>query len=233
VHSWEEAISFARGELDEAGDLEGRLEEYARIVGPLGESIRIVDQARPALDLIAGLRQAKVPLIGNGWQILLTLLSVATVDGARIIQQLEEALRGLTELQNSLDGLGDLPVVAEAIRTFRTDPSRRTLEVLSSASIVATPAMAQVQADLGKVATPLEDVGENLGGLLEGLRFAAEAGIPAISDVARTGAERIGLIEEPLLALSGRVSELYDSIGADVQTLERIQEAVRQVAGRE
>jgi hypothetical protein len=233
VRSWGEAISFAQEELDGAGDLEGRLEAYARIAGPLAESIRIVDQARPALDLITGLRQVEVPLIGNGWQVLLALLSVATIDGAQVVRQLEEVLRGLAELRSSLNGLGDLPGLAEEISNFRTDPSRQTLEALSSASAGATPALVRVQADLGRVATPLEDVAGNLSGLLEGLRFAAEAGIPAISGVARTGAERIGLIEEPLLALSGRVGELYQSVEADARTLAHIQEAVRQVADRE
>lgn len=228
VRSWDEAISWAQQELREAGDLEGRLEGYARTAADLSVSIDTLDQARPALELIGRLRDVHVPLVGNGWQILLALLSVATVDGARIIARLEETLRTLAELKISLDNLSDLPTVADAARAFRAAPNRRTLAALADASATATPSLTRLHTDLGAVLDPLTDVAGNLSGLVKGLRGAAEVGIPVVSDAARQSAESIGSIEGPLLTLRDGLEQLQQDIGVDVQLLENIQEAVRQ-----
>ncbi|MGD9099498.1 MAG: hypothetical protein PVF45_03390 [Anaerolineae bacterium] len=239
VRSWEEAISFAQAELEKAdqrvtgpeGDLrslEERLDGYARVATNLGAQIELLDQARPALDAIDKLRDVDVPLVGNGWEILLAALSLVSVDGAKIIVKLEEVLRALAELKDDLDGLNSLPPVADAIRAFRATPNRRTLAALSATSATATPAMTQVHDDLGEVLKPLKEVADKLSGLVRGLRSAADSGIPAISDVAELGAERIGLIEEPLLTLRDGLDQLHQDIEADVKTLENIQEAVRQ-----
>jgi hypothetical protein len=228
VRSWEEAINFAQKELDAAGDLEGRLDRTAETAIGLSAKIDLLDQARPALELIAQLRDVNIPLIGSGWQILLLLLSLATVDGAKIIAKLEEILRSLSELKGSLDGLSSLPSVATAVREFRAEPNRRTLVALAMTSSGATPSMRQLHGDLGEVLDPLKDVAGGMSGLVGGLQSAAEAGIPAVSDTARLAAERIGLIEEPLLTLRDGLDRLHQSIAADANTLERIQEAVRQ-----
>jgi hypothetical protein len=174
-----------------------------------------------------------VPLIGNGWQILLALLSLATVDGAKIIAKLEEILRRLAELKGSLDSLAGFPELADGVRAFRAEPSRRTLETVSAASATATPSLTRLHTDLGEVLDPLKDVAGNLSGLLTGLRSAAEADVPVVSDAARRAAEGIGPIEEPLLALRDGLDQLYQDIGADTQLLENIQEAVRQAKEHE
>lgn len=233
VRSWEEAISFAQNELEAAGELEGRLERYAYAAANLSASIETLDQARPALELIAQLRDVQVPLIGNGWQILLALLSLATVDGAKMIAKLEEILRELTELKDSLDGLSDLPAVADAVRAFRANPTRRTLAAWADTSAAAMPSLTRLHGDLGEVLDPLKDVAGKLSGLVEGLRKAADAGIPAVSDAARQAAERIGAIEEPLLALRDGLDQLHQGIGVDVKVLENVQEAVRQAREHE
>jgi hypothetical protein len=233
VRSWDEAIDFVRDELEAAGDLEGRLEGYARRAATLSEQIDAIEQARPALELIGRLRDVQVPLIGDGWQILLALLTLATVDGAKIIGKLEETLRALMELKGSLDNMSGLPPVSDAIRAFRADPSRRTVGALAEASATATPSMRQLHADLGEILAPLSDVAENLSGLLRGLRGAADAGIPVVSDAAREAVEGIGPIEEPLLAVRDGLERLHQDIDADVKILERIQEAVRKAREHE
>jgi hypothetical protein len=233
VRSWEEAITFAQTELEAAGDLEGRLEKYAQTASSLSENIDVLEQARPAMQLIGQLRDVHVPLIGNGWQIMLALLSLATVDGAKVLAKLEETLRSLTELKGSLDNLADLPAVAEAIRAFRADPSRRSLGALSAAGAAATTSLHQLHTDLSEILGPMGDVADNLGGLIRGLRSAAEAGVPVISDAACRAVNGIGPIEEPLLALRDRLDQLHQDIGADVEVLERIQEAVRQAREHE
>ena len=233
IRSWEEAIRFAQIELDESGDLEGRLDGYAEVATNLSNRIELLDQARPALDLISQLRDVRVPLIGNGWQILLALLSLATVDGAKVIAKLEGILNRLTRLKTSLDNMDSLKGVADAVRAFRADPDRHALVALSASSAAAMPPLRQLQEDLGKVLDPLKDVAGNLGGLVRGLRGAADAGIPAISDVAGQAAERIGLIEAPLLTLREGLSQLHQDIGTDVEVLEKIQDAVRQAREHE
>lgn len=242
VRSWEEAISFAQAELEAADDrsaggsrqsLESRLEGYAQTAGRLSASIDALEQARPALELIGQLQDVRVPLIGNGWQILLALLSLATVDGAKIIAKLEEILRELTELKGSLDGLSGLPAVAGAVRVFRANPTRRTLAAWADTSAAATPSLTRLHGDLGEVLDPLKDVAGKLSGLVEGLRKAADAGIPAVSDAARQAAEGIGAIEEPMLALRDGLDQLHQDIGADIKVLENVQEAVRQAREHE
>jgi uncharacterized phage infection (PIP) family protein YhgE len=233
VRSWSEAIRFTQRELEAAGDLAGRLERYAETAHRLNAKIELLDQARPALVLIDRLSELKIPLIGNGWQILLLLLSVATVDGAKIIAKLEEVLRDLTELKVDLDALQGLPAVADSVRGFQTNPNRRTLEKLAQTSAEATPALRQVEADLGKVLDPLQDVTDNISSLVNGLRSAGQAGVPVVSDVARTAAERIGPIEEPLSTLNDGLHELHQEIGADAKVLERIEEAARQAREHE
>ena len=233
IRSWEEAIRFAKTELHAAGDLEARLEGYARTAASLGGRIELLDQARPALELIGRLRDVHVPLIGNGWLILLSLLSLATVDGAKIIAKLEEILNNLTRLKASLDNMDGLKEVADAARAFRADPNRRALATLSASSATAMPPLRQLEVDLGEVLDPLGDVAGNLGGLVRGLRVAADAGIPVISDVAGQAAERIGLIEAPLLTLREGLSQLHQDIGTDVEVLEKIQDAVRQAREHE
>jgi hypothetical protein len=228
VRSWDEAVRFVQTELAGVGDLEGRLEGYARTAADLSDRIDLLDRARPALELIDQLRDVQVPLIGNGWQILLALLSLATVDGAKIIAKLEEILRTLAELKGSLDSLAGLPELADAVRAFRVEPNRRTLEAMSAASATATPSLRRLHTDLGEVLDPLKDVAGNLGGLLTGLRSAAEVDVPVVSDAARRAAEGIGPIEEPLLALRDGLDQLYQDVGVDTQLLEQIQEAVRQ-----
>ena len=237
VRSWEDAIQFAQTELEVADDsssngsrksLEGRLDAYAQTAARLSAEIVLLDQARPALELINRLHEFKVPLIGNGWQILLFLLGMATVDGAKIIGKLEEILRELTELKSSLDELVGLPAVADAVRDFRAEPSPRTLGALADHSAATTPSMRRLHADLGEVLEPLKDVAGNISGLVRGLRSAAEVGVPVVSDAAREAVERIGPIEEPLLALRDGLDQLYQGIGVDTEVLERIQEAVRQ-----
>jgi hypothetical protein len=237
VRSWEEAIQFAQTELDAADDplasgsrqsLEDRLDAYAQTAARLSAQIVLLDQARPALELINRLHEFKVPLIGNGWQILLFLLGMATVDGAKIIGKLEEILRELTELKSSLDELVGLPAVADAVRDFRAEPSPRTLGALADHSAATTPSMRRLHADLGEVLEPLKDVAGNISGLVRGLRGAAAAGVPGVSDAAREAAERIGPIEEPLLDLRDGLDQLHQGIDTDTEVLERIQEAVRQ-----
>jgi hypothetical protein len=237
VRSWEEAIQFAQTELDAADDplasgsrqsLEDRLDAYAQTAARLSAQIVLLDQARPALELINRLHEFKVPLIGNGWQILLFLLGMATVDGAKIIGKLEEILRELTELKSSLDELVGLPAVADAVRDFRAEPSPRTLGALADHSAATTPSMRRLHADLGEVLEPLKDVAGNISGLVRGLRGAAAAGVPGVSDAAREAAERIGPIEEPLLNLRDGLDQLHQGIDTDTEVLERIQEAVRQ-----
>lgn len=237
VRSWEQAIQFALTELEAADDpsadgarqsLADRLEDYAQTATRLSTTITVLDQVRPALEPIKRLRDVQVPLIGNGWQILLFLLSMATIDGSKIIGKLEEILRELTELKRSLDELTGLPTVADAVRDFRAQPSPRSLGALADHSAAATPSMRRLQADLGDVVEPLKDVASNISGLVRGLRSAAAAGVPVVSDAAREAAERIGLIEEPLLALRDGLEQLHQDIGADTEVLERIQEAVRQ-----
>ncbi len=233
VRSWDEAIDFVQDELETAGDLEGRLEGYAKTAAALSEQIDALDHARPALELISRLRDVQVPLIGDGWQILLALLTLATVDGAKMIGKLEEILRALIELKGSLDNMSGLPSVADAIRAFRADPSPRTVGALAPASATATPSMRQLHTDLGEILDPLSDVADNLSGLLRGLRGAADAGIPIVSDAAREAVEGIGPIEEPLLAVRDGLERLHQDIDADVKVLERIQEAVRQAREHE
>ncbi len=228
MRSWEEAINFAQAELEAAGDLEGRLEGYVRTAARLSASIDALDRARPALELIGQLRDVQVPLLGDGWQILLALLSLVSVDGARIITRLEDTLRTLTELKSSLEDLTGLPAVAEAVRAFRADPARQALVALAGASATATPSLTRLHANLGQVLDPLKDVAGNLSGLVKGLRGVAGAGIPAVSDTARQAAERIGAIEEPLLELRDGLDQLHGDIAADAKVLERVQEAVRQ-----
>jgi hypothetical protein len=228
VGSWEEAIQFAQAELDATGDLEGRLERYDLTAVRLSAKIDALDQARSALDLIGKLRDVQVPLVGNGWQILLALLSLATVDGAKAIGTLEETLRLLTELKHSLDYLNGVSALAESVRVFRENPTRRNLMALSSFSGSATPSLRRLQADLGEVLEPLEDVAGNLSTLVKGLRSVADAGVPVVSDAALESADKIGRIEGTLFTLNDGLSELYQDIGADAEVLERIEEAVRQ-----
>jgi hypothetical protein len=228
VRSWEEAISFAQRQFGAAGDLEGRLEGYAVTAAELSARIDLLDQAWPALELIDELRDVRVPLIGNGWQILLTLLGLVTVDGARIIDKLEEVLRSLAQFKHSLDDLDGLPALAEAVHTFRTDPTRHTLLALSSISASVTPSLRQLYTDLGEVLVPLEDVAGGFSGLVGGLRSVADTGVPLVSDAAGEIAERLSPIQEPLLALQDELKQLYQGIEADTPVLENIQEAVHQ-----
>lgn len=228
IRSWEEAIDYAQSELAASGDLEGRLEDYDRKAVKLSETIELIDRAGPALDLIETLREVQVPLVGNGWQILLSLLGMATADGAKIIDQLVGTVHSLADLKYSLDHLNGLPAVSEEVRAFRSAPTKSTLSSLTSTSISATPSLQRLRVELEKTLSPLGDATRNLGGLVRGLQNAAEAGIPVISDAAQFAAERIGPIEGPMLALYDGLAELERNIEADIQVLENIQEAVRQ-----
>jgi uncharacterized phage infection (PIP) family protein YhgE len=224
VRSWDDAVAYAQDELAKAGDLEGRLEGYAETAARLSVQIDVVEQARPALDAIQKLRGVNVPLVGDGWQILLALLSLATVDGAKILARLEEVLRALAELKESLDNLNGLTDTADALRAFRNEPTPRTLAAAADASATATPALSRLQSDLSRVLKPLKDVAGNLSGLVKGLQGAADAHIPLVSDAARTAAERIGPIEGPLVDLRDGLEQLHLNIQADMKTLENIQE---------
>jgi hypothetical protein len=228
IRSWEEAIDYAQSELAAAGDLEGRLEDYDRKAAKLSQTIELIDRAGPALDLIETLREVQVPLVGNGWQILLSLLGMATADGAKVIDQLVGTVRSLADLKYSLDHLNGLPAVSEEVSAFRSVPTRSTLSSLTSTSISATPSLQRLRLELEKTLSPLGDATRNLGGLVRGLQNAAEAGIPVVSDAAQFAAERIGPIEGPMLALYDGLAELERNIEADIQVLENIQEAVRQ-----
>jgi hypothetical protein len=228
IQSWEEAIDYAQSELAAADDLEDRLEDYDQKAAHLSETIDLIDQAGPALDLIETLREVQVPLVGNGWQILLSLLGMATADGAKIIDRLVRTLRSLADLKYSLDHLNGLPAVSEAVRAFRSAPARSTLSSLTWTSISATPSLQRLRIELEKTLSPLDDATRNLGGLVRGLQSAAGAGIPVVSDAAQFAAERIGPIEEPMVALHNGLAELERSIEADIQVLENIQEAFRQ-----
>jgi hypothetical protein len=228
VESWEDAIRFAQVELDAAGDLAGRIEGYDRTAAEMSAKIGLLDQARPAFEMIDKLRAVQVPLIGNGWQILLAMVGTASVDGAKIIAQLEETLRSLTELKHSLDYLNGLSAVAKAVRVFRAEPTRRRLLALSSTSASATPSMQRLHAELGEILNPLQDVTGGFGALLSGLRGAADADVPIVSEAAGEAAERLSLIEDPLVSLRDELDQLHQGIEADRKVLERIQEAVRQ-----
>jgi ABC-type transporter Mla subunit MlaD len=158
---------------------------------------------------------------------LLALLSLATVDGAKIIAKLEQTLGALIKLKDSLDNLSGLPELADVVRGFRVNPNRRTLADLSSTSASATPSLRQLHTDLGELLEPLTEVADNLGDLLRGLRAVSDTGVPVISDAARQAVEGIDPIEEPLLALRDGLDQLHQNIEADAEILERIQEAVR------
>jgi len=233
VRTWDDAVAYAQDELEKAGDLEGRLEGYVETAARLSAQIDAVEQARPALDAIQKLRGVNVPLVGDGWQILLALLSLATVDGAKILARLEEVLRTLAELNQSLDNLSGLTDTADALRAFRVDPSPRALAVVADASATATPGLSQLQSDLDRVLKPLKDVAGNLSGLVKGLQGAADAHIPLVSDAAHTAAERIGSIERPLIELRDDLEQLHRDASADIKALERIQEAVRKAREKE
>jgi hypothetical protein len=233
VESWDEAIAYTQAELAKSGDLEGRLSGYDRTAAQHSANIDLLDQAQPALQLIDDLRDVQVPLIGNGWQILLALLSLASVDGAKIITRLEETLRSLGELKHSLDYLNALPETVDAVRAFRTEPTRRKLSTLYWASKSATPSMWRLHAELGEVLVPIEDVADNFSGLMRGLSSAADADVPVVSDAAREATERLEVIEEPLLALRDDLKGLHLGIEADSRVLEDIQEAVRQAREHE
>ena len=150
------------------------------------------------------------------------------MDGAKIVTKLEEALRSLGELKHSLDYLNALPETAEAVEAFRAEPTRRKLLTLYWTSKSATPSMHRLNAKLGEVLIPIEDAADNFSGLMQGLRSAADADVPIVSDAAHEAAERLGVIEEPLLALRDDLRGLSEGIEADSRVLEDIQEAVRQ-----
>jgi hypothetical protein len=228
VGSWEEAIRFAQTELDAAGDLAARLDGYEQTAAELSDKIDLLDQARPALELIDKLRDVEVPLVGNGWQILLSLVGLVTADGAKIIGTLEDVLRELAELKHSLDYLNGLSAVAEETRAFRGEPTRRTLLALSSTSASATPSMRRLHAEMGEILNPINDVTNGIGGLIGGLRGASDANVPVVSDAAGEAAERLVLIEAPLQSVRDDLKVLYEGMEADAETLERIQEVVRQ-----
>jgi hypothetical protein len=233
VNSWEEAIRFAHAEVSKNAGLDERLENYARLAADLSARIEFLDRAQLALDGVNALRGVNVPLVGDGWQILLTLLGLASVDGAKALDKLEEVLRELTELKSSLDGLAGLPRAARAAREFEADPSRCTLKMLALTSSTATPAMSQIHADLDRVVKPLDDVSGKLGGLVRGLRSVAGVGIPAVSDAAKLAADNIGLVQQPMLELRDDLKQLHQDIGADAKMLEKIHQAVRQARERQ
>jgi hypothetical protein len=233
VNSWDEAVRLSHAELDKSKGLDERLENYARLATDLSARIEFLDQAQLAMQAIDTLHDVNVPLVGSGWQILLALLGLVSVDGAKVMDKLEQVLRELTELKSSLDGLSGLPQAARAAREFEADPSRCTLKMLALTSATATPSMGQLYADLGQVLEPLDDVAGKLGGLVRGLRSVAGLGIPAVSDVAGLAAENIGLIEEPILELRDDLEQLHQDIGADARMLENIQKATRRARERE
>jgi hypothetical protein len=206
VGSWEEAIRFAQTELDAAGDLAARLDGYEQTAAELSDKIDLLDQARPALDLVG----------------------LVTADGAKIIGTLEDVLRELAELKHSLDYLNGLSAVAEETRAFRGEPTRRTLLALSSTSASATPSMRRLHAEMGEILNPINDVTNGIGGLIGGLRGASDANVPVVSDAAGEAAERLVLIEAPLQSVRDDLKVLYEGMEADAETLERIQEVVRQ-----
>ncbi len=233
VNSWDEAVRFAHAELEKNAGLDERLENYARLAANLSAKIEFVDQARMAIEVVNTLRDVNVPLVGDGWRILLELLALVSVDGAKVMDELEKVLRELTELKSSLDGLSGLPEAARAAREFEADPSRCTLKMLALNSATATPSMTQLYADLNEVVGPLKDVAGKLGGLVRGLRSVASAGIPAVSDAAGLAADNIGRIEEPMLELRDSLDQLQQDIGTDAQMLENIQQAARRARERE
>ncbi len=233
VDSWDEAVRLSHAELEKNAGLDERLENYARLATDLSARIEFLDRAQLAMQAINALRDVNVPLLGNGWQTLLALLGLVSVDGAKVMDRLEKVLRELTELKSSLDGLSGLPQAARAAREFEADPSRCTLKMLALTSATATPSMAQLYADLGQVMNPLNDVAGKLGGLVRGLRSVAGLGIPAVSDAAGLAAENIGLIEEPMLELRDGLEQLHQDIGTDAQMLQKIHKAVRRARERE
>jgi hypothetical protein len=233
VNSWQEAVRFAHAEIHKNAGLDERLENYARLASDLSARIEFLDRAQLAMDGVKALRGVNVPLVGDGWQILLTLLGLASVDGAKALDRLEEVLRELTELKSSLDGLSDLPRAARAAREFEADPSRCTLKMLALTSSTATSSMSQLHTDLGRVVDPLDDVSGKLGGLVRGLRSVAGAGVPVVSDAAKLAADNIDLVQEPMLELRDDLKQLHQDIGADAKMLEKIQKAVRQARERE
>jgi hypothetical protein len=233
VGSWEEAVLYAQEALAEAGDLEGRLEHYAGLAGRLGANMEAVERARPAAEAVGQLHGVNVPLIGDGWEILLVLVSMATLDGARVLGRLEATLTGLVRMKNGLDGLAGLGTVAAAARTFRAEPNPRTLSALSDGSLAATPDMRRVYEDLSNLLEPLADVAGDLNSLSGGLAQAASAGVPVVSEAARRAQEEIAPVEGPLQELHGTLEELHGDLGADLMLLESLQEAVRQARQRD
>ena len=227
VRSWDDAVAFAQDELARSGDLEERLEGYAQTASRLSAQIAQIERVRPALEAVQRLRDLRVPLIGNGWQILLTLVGLVTVDGAKLLAHLEETLRICDALKQNLDNLQGLSDTAHALRAFRATPTPRNLEAVARASALAVPSMTALHADLGRVLPPLDEMADGLGNLVKGLRAAAAVGIPGVSDAAGTAAERIGQIEPSLVQVRDGLRRMRTEMGADLDTLKRIQRAVQ------
>ncbi len=228
VRSWDEAVAFTRSELAQGQGLADRLERYQRMTTRLSATIQALDRVSPAVEAVQRLRGVEIPLVGNGWQVLLALLSLATPDAARILDQLEKVLRALVEFKQALDGLESLPDMAAAVRQFEYNPNKRSLIDLAAACESTAPALEQLYHKVEDLLEPVKDVSGKLSDLLKGLRSASQAGIPIVSDAAAEAVEGIGAMEEPLLEIRDLLDQLERELEADLKLMERIQEATDQ-----
>jgi hypothetical protein len=228
---WATAVTHAQATLRESPDFESRLFAYQSLAAEVDRYIGLLDAARLPLGVIDELRKTAIPIVGNAWQTLVSILNLLAPGSGLALDVLDEALRQTVAFKGRLEQIRESGAVIAALRRFQVSPGRTTLVELRDACAAYGNVLSTADKDVQTHAAALAKTIAGVEGIEQGLLRAEDsvARIPLLPDALRTLRQAVSGLFDPLRNLHAALSALHDRFQTDLATMQAIQDIVAQV----
>jgi len=234
VEPWTKAVDEAHQILNENPEFEIHIHTYLTIADEINQYLDLVEQARPALDLLNTLKNTEIPLVGNAWDSVVKALDTAYPGSGQALEIVDSGLRQILAFKGNLDSLNQLIPVANAGQAFRENPTPENLRALDRSIASEKGNLASIEQDLAEQIQNLDEYLDSIRLVQEGLSLAGTlSGIPIVGDAISSLNHSLDEILTPVQGFHGSAQELLTRIQTDLVVMDSVQEIVYQAENPE
>ncbi len=203
---WVAAAGEAKAVLDSAPGFERNLQTHHQSARQLSDQVSIVEETRPLLTTVAGLKSKGLPVVGNLWDAVVRTLNTARPGLGETLDTLVNFLDDISGFKARLDNLPSVDPVIAASSAFRNQPSRAALVSMDEAMQAVYESLASFDGELSGYLDQVDEVVTSLGKLEDGLRDVSSK-YPQL-------AEPISAVTQLVRQAAGPIRDLQSSMAA-------------------